>query len=133
MLDAVAENLPYPDKSKDFAVMITTICFVDNIYKAFQENYRILKPKGSLIIGFVDKNSSLGQKYLEDKNQSIFYKEAKFYSTEELYKIFSNIGFTVKSTYQTVFGNLNQINTVQKPLTGYGQGSFVVIKATKKI
>jgi len=36
VIDAVAKKLPYPDKSKDFALMIITICFVDDIFRSFK-------------------------------------------------------------------------------------------------
>ncbi len=133
VVDAVAENLPYSDKSKDFALMITTICFVDDIYKSFKEVNRVLKNAGNLIIGFVDKNSPVGKIYLEHKDESIFYKEATFYGTEELYEILINTGFEIVNTYQTVFGEIDKINKVQDVLTGYGKGSFVVIQARKNL
>ncbi len=72
VIDAVAEKLPYPDKSKDFALMITTICFVDDIYRSFKEAHRILKESGTLIIGFIDRNSPIGIKYSEHKEKSVF-------------------------------------------------------------
>ena len=131
VFDAVAENIPFPDRCRDFILMITTICFVDDIYKSFGEAYRILKDNGSLIIGFVDKNSPVGKIYSEHKNESIFYKDATFYRTEELYEILNKSGFEVQNTYQTIFGKLDDINEVQEALTGYGEGSFVVIKAKK--
>ena len=46
---AIAEQLPFDDKSFDFALMITTLCFVDNPSLAIKEIYRILKPKGKII------------------------------------------------------------------------------------
>ena len=130
-IDAVAENLPYSDKSIDFALMVTTICFVDDIYKSFVEANRILTDTGCLIIGFVDKNSPIGKMYLEYKDESIFYKDAVFYSTEDLYEILNNTGFEIENTYQTVFGEIDKIRKVQYVLEGYGQGSFIVIKAKK--
>ena len=133
VIDAVAENLPYPDSCIDFALMITTICFVDDIYKSFSEVNRILKDNCNLIIGFVDKKSPVGEIYLEHKDENVFYKDATFYGTEELFGILKNTGFKIESIYQTVFGKLDEINTVQEVLTGYGQGSFVVIKAQKII
>lgn len=131
-LDGVAENLPYSDKRFDFAIMITTICFVDDIYRSFYESNRILKDSGSLIIGFVNKNSPIGQIYQEHKEESVFYKDAVFYRTEELYEILKCTGFFIEETYQTVFGDLEEIDQVQEVLTGYGKGSFVVIKARKE-
>ncbi len=131
VIDAVAEKLPYPDKSKDFALMITTICFVDDIYRSFKEAHRILKESGTLIIGFIDKNSQIGIKYSKQKEKSVFYKEACFYGTEELYGVLKNSGFEIENTYQTIFGKLDEINNLQEALRGHGQGSFVVIKAKK--
>jgi len=111
--------------------MVTTICFVDDIYKSFQEVHRVLKDDGHFIIGYVDKNSPIGKFYLEHKNENVFYEDAIFFGTEELYKTLKDTGFKNKNTYQTVFGNIDEINKVQNVLVGYGQGSFVVIKAQK--
>jgi len=111
--------------------MITTICFVDDIYKSFQEVYRVLKYGGYFIIGFVDKNSPIGKFYLEHKDENVFYEDAVFFGTEELYEILEDKGFKINNTYQTVFGKIEKINEVQNVLVGYGKGSFVVIKAQK--
>ena len=131
VMDAVAENLPYADRSKDAVLMVTTICFVDDIYKSFLEVHRVLKDDGYFIIGFVDKNSPIGKFYLEHKDESVFYKDAIFFGTEELFEIFKKTGFIINNTYQTVFGKIEEINEVQNVLVGYGTGSFVVIKARK--
>ena len=131
VFDAVAENLPYPDESWDFALMVTTICFVDDIVKSFQEAIRVLNKNGHLIIGFVDKNSPTGKKYLEFQNESVFYKQATFFATEDVYRILKDTGFEVEQTYQTVFGKLDEIKEVQEVLDGYEKGSFIVIKAKK--
>jgi len=131
VIDAVAENLPYTDKSKDVVLMVTTICFVDDIFKSFQETHRVLKDDGYFIIGFVDKNSPVGKFYLEQKDENVFYKDAIFFRTEELYEILKEAGFKINNTYQTIFGGIEEVNKVQNVLVGYGQGSFVAIKAQK--
>ena len=41
-------------------------------------------------------------------------------------------GFKISNTFQTVFGKIDEINKTQNVLVGYGQGSFVVIRAQKK-
>ena len=56
-----AENLPYPDCSFDFAVFVTSICFIDNLEKALAEAHRIIRNNGDLIVAFIDKDSSLGK------------------------------------------------------------------------
>ena len=130
-IDGIAEKLPYPVGSYDFALMVTTICFVDDIVKSFLEVNRILKNNGAFIIGFVDKESTVGKFYLNNKDRSLFYKDAEFYSTEEVYGYLSDTGFKVEATLQTVFGMLGSVREVQHAKQGKGKGSFIVIKAEK--
>jgi ubiquinone/menaquinone biosynthesis C-methylase UbiE len=132
VLDAVAEHLPYPDASRNGAVMITSICFVDDIYQSFKEAYRVLKKDGFLILGFVDKDSPVGKEYLKYKEQSMFYKQAAFFGTEELFEILKHTGFRVEETWQTIFGKVEEIREPQAVIEGFGEGSFVVIKALKE-
>jgi ubiquinone/menaquinone biosynthesis C-methylase UbiE len=126
----IAEELPVEDHSFDFALMVTTICFVDDVRKSFSEVKRILKPGGIFIIGLVDKNSPLGEIYENIKEQNKFYHPATFYSTDEVIKLLEENGFSDIEIVQTVFGSLQKIQEVQKFKEGYGEGGFVVIKAT---
>jgi SAM-dependent methyltransferase len=91
VLDGVAEELPFGNSEFDFALMVTTVCFVDDIDKSLQEAYRILSQDGFLIIGLVDRNSSVGQIYLRHQNESVFYKDATFFSVDELIEIMTQI------------------------------------------
>ncbi len=125
----VGEKLPFGSSSFDFALMVTTICFLNNVEKSFSEVKRILKPGGSFIIGFVDKQSALGKQYLRYKNGNVFYKIAEFFSTKQVLEIFKNTGFKDFEIVQTVFGELSSINEVQNFRDGYGEGGFVVIKS----
>ena len=127
----IAENLPWNDNSIDYALMVTTICFVDDPLKSISEVYRILKPNGTFVIGFVDKDSQVGKQYLKYKNTSIFYKDAIFFSTKEILSFFQKTGFKKEKILQTVFGQLDEIKKSQKPEQGSGKGSFVVIKGIK--
>ena len=55
VLNGVAEKLPFKDNEYDFALMVTTICFVDSPEKSIAEVYRILKHNSPFILAFVDK------------------------------------------------------------------------------
>lgn len=124
--------LPYRDNSLDFALMITTICFVDDVYQTMNEVHRVLKGGGSLILGFVDRDSPVGRNYLTHKEENVFYRDAIFYSTTKMLGILYETGFVVDKTCQTVFGEIDAVNAVQEVWEGYGKGSFVVIKAGKR-
>jgi len=99
VIDGVAENLPWKDNSIDYVLMVTTICFVDDVKKSLSEVYRVLQDRGSFIIGFVDKNSPIGQLYQKNKEKSLFYKDATFFSTEELYEYLKEAGFSINIDY----------------------------------
>lgn len=132
VLDGTAECLPYKDAQFDFALMVTTICFVDDVEKSFCEASRVLKPKGKIIIGFVDKNSPVGKMYFKKRNDSLFYKEAVFYSVDEVVFYLKKTGFSNFVFYQTIFRNLKDIKEIEPVKKGYGKGSFIVILAEKK-
>ena len=59
----IAESLPFGDAVLDFALMVTTVCFLDDLDAAFSETNRVLKPNATFVVGFVDKNSPLGREY----------------------------------------------------------------------
>ena len=63
VIDGVGENLPLENESFDLALMVTTLCFLDDAKKAFSEVYRILKPGGFFINAFIDKDSNIGKIY----------------------------------------------------------------------
>ena len=131
VLDGVAEELPFSNSEFDFVLMVTTVCFVDDIYMSLQEAYRILSSTGFLIIGLVDRNSPVGQIYLRHQNESVFYKDATFFSVDELIEIMTKIGFKCFSFRQTIFQTLSKTTENEPVKHGYGEGSFVVIRATK--
>lgn len=130
IITAVAESLPIDNLSYDFATMVTTVCFLNDIPKAFSEVHRILKPEGEFIIGLIDRNSELGKKYEQQKDSNKFYRDAHFHSTEEITELLSQAGFQNFSYWQTLI-QANE-DMVEQPLQGFGKGSFVVIKAEKK-
>ena len=129
VLKGIAEDLPFSNSCFDFVLMVTTICFVDNIKKTFQEAFRVLKKDAFIIIGFVDKESELGKEYMLKKDKSRFYKLANFFSTQEILTYLRDAGFENFEIKQTLFPG----NNTQHIENGFGKGSFVVIKGLKSI
>jgi SAM-dependent methyltransferase len=123
----VAEDLPFSDSEFDFVLMVTTICFVDDILKSFSEAFRVLKPRGCIIVGFVDKESELGKQYLTKRNMSVFYKDATFFSAREVCNYLTDAGFRDLTFKQALIPG-DQQTTIQD---GFGKGSFIVIKGLK--
>lgn len=130
-IDGVAEKLPFEDGRFSFVLMVTTICFLDDIQAAFEEAFRVLKPGGSLIIGFIDKDSPVGVSYQQRKSESVFYKTATFYSVDEVIPHLEKTGFTSLEFSQTIFRQPSEIKSLEPVKEGYGEGSFVVVKAVR--
>ena len=80
--EAKAEHLPFQDNSFGFALIVTTLCFLENPLKALQEIRRILKPAGKVIIGMLDEESPLGRLYEERRKELLFtrQKQRNFHS-----------------------------------------------------
>ena len=125
--DGVAENLPFPNDRFDLVLMVTTVCFVDDIQASLAEAFRVLKPGGCIILGFVDKEGDLGRRYEAEKNKSRFYKHATFFSSKELLDDLEEAGFEIVSIRQTLVPGA-PTDTV---LPGFGVGAFVVIKGLR--
>jgi SAM-dependent methyltransferase len=132
VMDSIAERLPYKSLHFDFVLMSSCVSYFFNVHAAFCEAHRVLKRKGSLVIGFVDKNSIIGNFYEAKKANSIFYKHATFYSVPQIVAELREAGFKELEFSQTLFHNLDEIKEFEPAIEGYGNGSFVVIKAIKK-
>jgi len=131
VVEGVAEALPFSAEEFDFILMVTTICFLDDIDAAFKEAWRVLKPGGHVVIGFVDRESPLGQKYETARSKNVFYREATFYSVPEVLAHLEGNGFGEFAFAQTIFRDLSEIQGPEPVKEEYGEGSFVVIRAKK--
>jgi SAM-dependent methyltransferase len=132
VVHGVAENLPFEGGAVDFCLMVTTVCFLDDLDRAFSEVYRVLKPGGAFIIGFVDRESPLGREYQQRKDRSPFYQEATFYSAEEIVSRMKQAGFGDFAFRQTLFRPLAELAEPEAVKEGYGEGSFVVVRGSKE-
>lgn len=132
VLGGVAEKLPFKACSFDFILMVTTICFVDDVHATFFEAQRVLRTEGYLIVAFVDRDSPVGRKYIQQKNNNAFYKDAVFYSTKELVETMKQTGFCTFDFRQTIFQDVRKIDSNEPVKPGYGKGSFVVIRSQKR-
>ena len=125
-----AECLPLSDKVFDFVLMVTAICFFNDVEKAFQEAHRVLKDNGFIVVAFIDKESELGQLYEKNKHNNHFYKDATFYSVREVIDFLAQVGFSQFEFKQTIY---NPKNIPHEVKDGYGSGGFVVVKALKSV
>jgi len=131
VIQGVAERLPYKGLQFDF-VLFVTICHLRDMKLALDQAHRVLKQGGSVLIGFLDKDQSIAKQYIEKRHRSTFYTKAKFYTVKRIKTLLKETGFKEPVFIQTLFGGLDEIKEVQAPKEGFGEGSFVVVRAVKK-
>jgi SAM-dependent methyltransferase len=129
VVEGVAEALPFRDDAFDVVLLVTTICFVDDVAATFAEAARVLDADGVFVLGYIDRDSPVGQRYQAEKDENPFYRDATFVATEEVVAALDDAGFTDREFAQTVFewpGDLTEPDRVEQ---GYGEGSFVGVAA----
>ncbi|MHC1630904.1 MAG: class I SAM-dependent methyltransferase [Methanotrichaceae archaeon] len=131
VIGGVAEFLPFKDAKFDFVLMVTIDCFLDDVVAAFREARRVLKLGGSLVVGFVDRNSPLGARYEKNKDKSTFYRSINFHSVEDISVFLKISGFKDQTFVQTIFRDPEEMKYLDSVKKGHGQGSFVVARGLK--
>lgn len=131
IVGGLAEALPFRDAQFDCALMVTVVCFLEELDTALQEVYRVLKPGGRLVIGVIDRHSALGHQYQQKRRENPYYRLATFYSVDEVVVHLKAAGFTDFRFIQTIYHLLDEIHEREPVRPGYGAGGFVVIRARK--
>ena len=125
------ELLPFAEASCDGLLMVTTICFLDDLDLALTEAARVLRPEGSLVVGFVDAGSTLGRRYQQRRDQSRFYRTATFYETNDIVARLGEAGLAVTKVAQTLMQDPEDLTDTDAIREGFGQGAFVAIRVER--
>jgi SAM-dependent methyltransferase len=131
VVDAVAEDLPFVDGAFDLVLMVTTVCFLDDVGRAFSESHRVLEPGGHFIVGFLDREAPLGSLYEARKGESDYYRIARFVSSEEVSAGMERAGFGEFAAVQTIFESPEDMEERSPVEPGHGRGLFVVVRGRK--
>jgi SAM-dependent methyltransferase len=113
----VGEHLPYHSGSFDYAVMMTVICYLDDVAKVVGEVYRVLVPSGIIVVGFLERDGEIFRHYCEEPVKGRFLRHAQFRSIDEVIHDLHNTGFSAVEVIarQHGFCVLTGIKTVSRP------------------
>ncbi len=128
---AVAEKLPFGDETFDIVIMVTVVCFLDDVQQAFNEATRILRDGGVIVLGMIDRNSHLGKAYGEKEKNKTSHKTMNFRTVDETLTFLHEAGVSEYGICQTLFRPLEEITVPEPVIEGHGEGGFVVIGAHK--
>lgn len=126
-----AEALPFQDGQFDLVLLVTTLCFLADPETAFQETYRVLQPRGVILVGTFDPDSPPGAAFLEGNKESPFFQAARYYGMEAVIWLLRQAGFRGFAYRQTLRQGIPLNDREEAVGEGYGLGLFVVIKAGK--
>ena len=113
------------------ALMFTPSGLVVDIARTRAGARRIVRPGGELVIGYIDRDSHVGRMYQEEQSENPFYRDAVFVSTDELVEALETAGFSAFEFVQTIYHRPDEIDEPEPIDSGYDDGSFVGIKASR--
>jgi SAM-dependent methyltransferase len=128
-VQGLGENLPFRDESFDFVQIVFVLEFIEHPHFFLKEAARSLRQGGSLILGFINRESRWGQYYVQDPSHRDHFHPP---SPQEMLRIFDEIGLEFRESFQTLFQAPPDIGEEEEPMAGFGRGGFVVLAATKK-
>ena len=135
--------LPFENNLFDSVICITALEFCRDVFQVILELGRVLKPRGQLILGMLNKESSWMQVITKNTQPSSIYSSAHLFSPSELKellhdsKLFNSISMesTVFFTPSHVLSKIPSIfihelkGKLYKPM----QGGFFVCSTRKKV
>jgi SAM-dependent methyltransferase len=132
VIEGVAEDLPCRDAAFDLVLMVTLVCFLDDVDRGLGEAHRVLVGGGHIVVGFLDRETELGRTYEARKTENVFYRQARFRSSAEVIAALTRAGFGDLNAVQTIFDPPDESRQVTPPVrTGYGEGLFVAVCGQK--
>jgi len=113
--------------------LIVTLCFVNSPLAVMREAHRILKTEGKIVLGLVLRESPWGQFYLVKKEEGHrFYKQATFYSYQEVSELLKRCGFATGKVLSTLFQRPNEVIEMESPREDfYPDAGFTIVVAGK--
>lgn len=128
VVQGLGESLPFRDRAFDFVQIVFVIEFIARPVLFLKEAARTVRPGGSLILGFIDRESTWGQHYAQDPSHRQHFHP---FRAEEVLEIFARIGLEFREAYQTLLQPPPDIGQEEEPIAGFGKGGVVILKAEK--
>lgn len=121
------ECLPYPGRMFDGVLMTTTLCFLADPGKSFQECCRVLKETGRLIVGLIPADGPWGQLHARKAAEGHpIYSRATFYRPDEVVSLAVRSGFRLHDACSCLLSPPESLVGAEQPHAGIVPGAGFV-------
>lgn len=133
VIAAIAETFPLRPMIMDFAYMVTVIEFLTEPLKALRTISEGLKEDATLVILFINKESSWGEQYskLAEKGDPIF-SHARFYTLGDMCSLFERASYDPQEFLGTLTSSPDEPGEEVKLVPVSSEVGVILIKAMKK-
>jgi ubiquinone/menaquinone biosynthesis C-methylase UbiE len=98
------EFLPYRPAVFDYLLMMTVICFIEDIDRSFHEAFRVIRSRGTLIIGFLEKGGEVALPEQARHQGGRFLQHAVFRSVDAVMTALRTAGFSRCTLVENLHG-----------------------------
>ena len=128
------EQLPVRDRTLGVIYLLFALCFTVNPQKVLNECCRSLRDDGHLVIGMIPAGSKWGKDLATKKKAGhLFYKHARFYSTEDLKQWLAGAGMGIREHRSILYQPPESLEKKETPRDVLDeQAGFVLVLAGKK-
>jgi len=129
VVQGVGEALPFKPGSFDFVLIVFVLEFVDDLARFLDEAAKALRNGGVLVAGLIDKDSAWGRHFHSSSKARRFFHPP---APRDLIGVLESVGLRFRSAWQALFGPPPDLESEERPRPGFGQGGFIVFRASKE-
>ncbi|MGQ9818675.1 MAG: class I SAM-dependent methyltransferase [Candidatus Kapaibacteriales bacterium] len=132
---ADAMNLPFEENFFDACLSVTAVEFFADQTRGLEEMFRVVRPNGKIVVGFLNRDSAWGELYTsEEFRKNTVFRFANLLSIEEIKKIKTDSLVEVRqSLFIPPNATENLLNWEEEnKLNKINKGGFVVALWRKK-
>jgi ubiquinone/menaquinone biosynthesis C-methylase UbiE len=133
VINGIGEQLPVRTQSIGTVYLFFTLCFLTDPVAVFKEFFRVLKPEGLMVIGFIPRLSSWGKLLTKKgKENHPYYRFAHFQTVAETKAMLTAHRLKVVEAWSTLFQPPGQRLEHEHPRPGASEeAGFCVLMARK--
>lgn len=132
-VNGIGEQLPIRSASAGTVFMLFTLCFLDDPAAAAREMFRILKPGGYGVVGFIPARSGWGKSLARKGSlDHPCYRHARFRSVNETEALLTDAGFSICESWSTLFQAPEQELVPEHPRPGKSEEAGFCVLITSK-